>query len=257
MRCRDVSSTLFCHVRYLSRQDTNAALFQCFPQWVLMRDAANRASCSFSKILLPRRWQEVGHQKFTPTAPLLPSPPTPQCGIHHIHTCSLTGVRPSLPRSLRRAWITLFELCHRGVWSTISLTAQWQARNLKATKLQAQHIIKETEKIRVHQGSYLLVKTKGWRWSEDKLKVTDSHDINKSVTPTSVKWKNESETKLTDILRQIKKTDKSEPANYNNSHIYCNYRDIFIYTMFFFFKINVMFCPFMSYIQLHLQSAFR
>lgn len=54
-------------------------------------------------------------------------------------------------------------LCHRDVWSAISLTAGWQARNLKATKLQAQHVIKETKKIRAHQGSYLLGKTKGWR----------------------------------------------------------------------------------------------
>lgn len=171
------------------------------------------------------------------------------------------------PKSLRRARfrlsfvdLTLLKrqpLCHGDVWSTISLTARWQARNLKATKLQAQRVIKETKKIRAHQGSYLLGKTKGWRWSEAELKVTAKNDINKSVTPTSVKWKNESENQIDRHCDKSKRQTSRKPANYNNSHIYCNYRYIFIYTMvFLFFKINVMFCPFMSYTHLHLQSAF-
>lgn len=140
--------------------------------------------------------------------------------------------------------LAIFErqpLCHRDIWSTISLTARWQARNLKATKLQAQRVIKETKKIRAHQGSYLLGKTKGWRWSEDELEVTGSHDINKSVTPTSVKWKNESENQ-TD-----RHCDKSKRQTSQNQQItiiatFIVITVTFSFTLWFFFSSKSMSC---------------
>lgn len=84
------------------------------------------------------------------------------------------------------------------------MTRQWQVTNFKANKMQTQPTIKDKKEGTVD------------KWLTNDFQIYHTQNKTKQQTRFSTN----------------QKTHNSNPAKYNNSHIYCNYRQISLYTIF-------------------------